>query len=405
LNKLIELYYLLQDGTWEALSTEELGKEVQLEPDPVIHRARLALDWKGDLEAALQGLELQLRGVKRILRAVRYDLVEVVQSERGDLLEWVPALTYDLCQLSALIQMRLQRWNEARENLNRAIICKPESKNPSFHLVELYRETGHFLQAFELLDRTFGNVDLPDRFIQLYRLASDILTRGDREAARTCYQRLSTLEHAGFFSELAKLQLQSLDSGHSSPPSSDELASTYNLAGDHFLAKRYEAAMQGYLQVLRLAPTLAQAWYFLAQCQFMLVVYPPTVIQVEQEAAMRLWDGHGSPEQYEELELAAKTFAVTVRLETRFPRAYADLARCYVLLKHPERARMAAELGLDNEPNSAYAHAIFAQACLLNHDIQGAEEAVQRALELDPKESTALDILPKLAQARKSRNR
>jgi TolB-like protein/class 3 adenylate cyclase/Tfp pilus assembly protein PilF len=176
-------------------------------------------------------------------------------------------------------------------------------------------------------------------------------------------------------------------------------AQLVNITDDsHLWSERYDREMEDVFVVQdEIARAIVEALKIKLAQQRPLIT-PPTE-HIEAYTLYLQGRFHWNKRSKEGFERAIQYFEQALQIDPTYARAYAGLADCYTLLASyghldPQegfpKAREAARKALDLDEMLAEAHASLA-AIKLNHeqDIQGAQEEIERAIELNPNYATA----------------
>ncbi len=389
----IQLFSVL-DG-WDP---EHVPEGIRLSPDAAIASARETLSGKGDPRDALRLITDEIRRVCPVLRLVEFDEIDKVKSTPG----WDPAktrrLACELHQLAARLSMCLRDFDAARNHLVSAAACNSRDPDPIFRLVEVYFETGSYIDAFALLEQTFDRMTTgsPDAALQLYRLARDVFSVGATADAKSCLKKIIERQDAGNLGTIAHRCLAKIDLGQFRDLSNEELERMYLAAGQLVTAGRRAEALQNFLELISQNPQHATSWFFIGLIYF---VGPTTDTEIA-EGVLSIRDRQLSAERWQELQFAVQALEITTRLEPSFAEAHNLLNGCYLLLGMPGPAVQSGQTAARLDPKNPQVLANLSQAFLLAGQPLEAFDAAQSALEIEPKNSAAtltLAILSSLA--------
>jgi tetratricopeptide (TPR) repeat protein len=391
---LIDLFSVL-DG----LDKDRFPKQVAISPDPAIRTATLALRGLADPQAALAGLEEQIKLARIMMRSVRFDVVEHVDSKRGWSPQKIFSLGADLHRLSALLCVRLQRLDSARAHLLRAIACRPDDPNLAFHLVDVYCQERRYADGFTLLDRTFDAFapGRPDQLLGLYRFTLDAHTAGALEDARQLYESILRKLDVGVFAQLATRQLHHIEAGADTSPAIDVLNAYYGHGVDRLQAGDFEKALSSFCDILAWRPDHEASWFAIGH------IFTLGVARNAQS---------GRPEDAIRIEIGADiddarrrellNAVQALRIASSFDRdpnvateSHRLLSACYLELAEPMQAVQAATVLTERDPDRATSWAT-STAHLANLEFREAAEAASKALSLDPGDPEAKKALAML---------
>jgi tetratricopeptide (TPR) repeat protein len=392
---LTDLFSLL-DGT----DKDDFPEQVAINPDPAIRTASLALRGLSDPQAALTGLEEQIKLARMLMRSVRFDLVEHVVSERGWSQQKIFSLGADLHRLSALLCVRLQRLDSARAHLLRAIACRPDDPNLAFHLVDVYCQERRYADGFTLLDRTFDAFapGLPDQLLGLYKLTLDAQTAGALEDVRQFYEAILGKPDAGVFAELAARQLRYIKAGANSSPPIEVLSNYYGYGVDKLQAGDFEGALSSFCDFLAWKPDHEASWFLIGDVFRSGLSRNAQSKESEDVIRLRIRPDIDDARRGELLNAVqalriASSFDGDPNVTTE---SYRLLSACYLELAEPMQAVQAAAILTDRDPDHATSWVTLSAARFANLEFSEAASAASKALSLDlrdPEAKTMLAVL------------
>jgi tetratricopeptide (TPR) repeat protein len=392
---LIDLFSLL-DG----LDKDRFPEQIAINPDPAIRTAMLALRGLADSQAALAGLEEQIRLARMLMRSVRFDVVERVVSDR----DWSPQKSFtlgaDLHRLSALLCVRLQRFDPARAHFLRAIACRPDDPNLVFHLVDVYCQERRYADGFTLLDRTFDAFapGRPDQLLGLYRLTLDAHTAGALADARHLYESIFRKPDVGVFAELVTRQLHHIEAGVNTSPAIDLLNAHYVHGTDKWRAGDFEGALSSFCDILAWRPDHEASWFVVGDI-FRSGLNRKAQSRKSEDAIRITIRTEIDDARRGELLNAVQALRIASSFD-RDPNVATEshrlLSVCYLELAEPLQAVQAAMVLTERDPDQASSWAILSMARLANLEFREAADAASKALSLDAGDAGAKRVLATL---------
>jgi tetratricopeptide (TPR) repeat protein len=380
---LIDLFSVL-DG----LDKDRFPEQVTISPDPAIRTATLALRGLADSQAALTGLDQQIKLARMLMRSVRFDLVEDVISDSGRSPQKIFSLGADLHRLSALLCVRLERLDSARAHLQRAIACRPDDPNLAFHLVDVYCQERRYADGFTLLDRTFDIFapGRPDQLLGLYRLTLDAHTAGALADARQLYESILRKRDVGVFAELATRQLSHIEAGARTLPAIDVLSAHYAHGIDKLQAGNFEGAFSSFCDHLAWRPNHEASWFAVGDILTLGLSRKGQSGTSDDTIWVKINADIGDARR-SELQNAVQALRIASSFD-QDPNVATEshrlLSACYLELAEPMQAIQAATVLTERDPDHATSWATLAIARIYNLEFGEAADAVSKALSIDP---------------------
>lgn len=385
MSKLMELFVVL-----DKCDLSHFPSGIQLNPDPAIQAARLALNGKEDSRAALRQVQEQIATYRSAKRAVDFDLVDLTQTLNLWPPEKLRQLGVDLHQYAARLNMLLTRWEEARSHLLQAVAINPQDPDPRSNFAELYERTGAFVDAFNMLEDTFNLfVQEENGSYQLYSLCLSIQLSGALEDARRSYTRLIARNPSDLFAGLAKLQLIHLDSGSSAQLSDSELHSLYRRAAYLLTNGNPVGAAIAFSQFLSWVPNHPLAWYGLGSANKKQVLLTPMQEILTPDLL--------SEADYSFLIQAEQAFRFAIMLNPDLAIAHDGRANCLLLLNRYAEAQEAIFTALKAESGNPVILYDAARILWANGKVQDALGALQASLKIEPNQREANEFMNWLA--------
>jgi len=378
---------------FNALEGDDLPDDIRTDPDQAIQQARLALNGKYDLETALSQIDDQVQKLRKALRAVRFNMVKQINSERGIYPDKINRLGTELHQLAALMCMKQNRLQDARYHLMRALACDPGNKDTQFYFVQLYEQSSEFMEAFDQLDRTFGKDDSFDKYYRLFQLTWNI-HRKDPASAIPLYEKLSGMASAGFLGELAKSEIMLIKDKVERPP-------------DPVLKQRLQKGLElidtGDLGAALGQFTIILCWYPFNFFVWSIVgdLFFGSVTALASETALiTVYDGLVLEEDHRAALLnAIQAGEMALTGDPGMARAYLLLIKTYILLTDYDNALRLAEIASRQVPDDLQLWGLYALTSSFVGQFEKAKTLADRVIEQDPAEFYALRTVERLERA------
>jgi tetratricopeptide (TPR) repeat protein len=387
---LLELFTIL-DGFEQGLP-----EQFAINPDPALNLARRALQGQAPAQDALEAIESQIRLVRPLMRAQRFDVIAAVHSESGWSEYKIFQMAGDLHRHAALLSLSIERIDAARQHLLCAITCQPEDPNLAFFLVDAYAQEGRFVDACDLLERTYDTFapGRPEKILGLYRLAVDALKAGKVTDARQLYEVIAKEPDAGVFVELCRRQLSTIEDTESRAPEIQLLNQWYGEAmASHQAGKPADATARLY-DVLAWEPTHETCWFFVGY------IKAAEGVHADADGVVRV-PVSIDEKRREQLIQAIQALTMAVQFNERPQVVYESrrlLTSCYLELGEPSDAVESAITMTRMDPEDATAWANLSMAHLANVAFTDAGDAALQALKLDEHNPVALHTLVTLQQ-------
>ena len=242
-------------------NTSEFPDRIETDPDKAIHFAKLAISGKYDLSESLNLLEEEIKKFRQIVRGLIFDVIKRFDNETQVPPGKLNRLGTELHQLAAMISMRLNKIGEARNHLMQALACDPHNQDTEFYFVEIYEESGAYLEAFEQLEKTFGNTEAIDKFLRLFELCWGIQKKAS-DLSCELYEKIGCNPNAGLFAILANTEIFIIK--NNVPALSPEMVSSLLNEGIKMGKEgRHNEAINTFFNVLGFYPFHPGAWYFM----------------------------------------------------------------------------------------------------------------------------------------------
>ena len=368
--------------------TNEVPGSINLSPDDAIYSAKLALNDKHDLAEALKHLEEQIRKFRQTVLGLSFNVIESIKSEKFFHADKLSRLGTELHQLAAMICMRLNRLQDAREHLMSALACDTHNQDTQFHFVEVYERSGAYLEAFDQLDKTFGDVMIIDRFYRLFELCWNV-HRIDPEQAYPIYYKLSNLKEANLLGEIAYSQL-SIIKNKVKGLSEDDAQKALKEGVEKRNTGKAKEALTCFFEVLCFYPFHPGAWYFIGDLYLSFLVPSPEY----RDNLHLLVDENTEMGESQQVILRDAVQALQMSIISKpMAHTYLLLINCYSLLKDYKNAIKYALMGRKQEPENLQLMGLHALTLFLNGFIDEAAKLAMQIIHLNSSEPSALKAL------------
>ena len=362
---------------------------VQMNPDPALQFARMALAGKKDRAEALKLLEKQINLLQPLLLLRDLDAIDETLSQNLRSKEVMHKLASELHMLAGLLSIQQAEWDLARSHLLAAVAAQPDNVNSRFHFVQFYQEIGKNIDALDLLETIFNlNPEFEGANYQLFHLSVDIERSGALADARRGYSRIIERDPEGIIGYLAA---QKMRSHATPPPSQKDLTVLYRKADDSIGQGDPGKATKSYLKFISWEPSYPYAWYGMGTAWMMLASQSQSMIG--QEGSFSFIPGRMTDEDYRSILWAQQSLELAVSLGPKLADAYNNLARCDLILGSLEQAAKASYQAVQLAPNRpdilAHSSRVFIQA----GDWDTAFQLASAAHKIDPEQPEALSIL------------
>jgi tetratricopeptide (TPR) repeat protein len=379
---------------------------MSISPDAAIDKSRLALAGKANASEAITLLLSEIERVRPVLRAARFQTIELEPATATPPEVKLARLANDLHRRVAKLNMQQALLDKARDHLVKAVACLPESRDARFEFVEIYVELGAFRDSFDLLERIYSDVpQLPDRMIQLYNLTRDIHARGALIDAHRCYKRIVALDQDGLFAELAYCQIRLIENNVIAAPKAADLRAIAQDALAQVQAGR-PADASNLTEGLSWQPDSVEAWLALGYLYQGASVKSGRfrLVRANNAIGCRLVSDDLDGIRLAGLRKAVQAYRVATTYVPNMAAAYQELSTCYLMLDLPAAAADSIKVALDCAPNNKQflsgLLAILSAVSLAVGDLAGSEVAANTALRDDPDGVMARSMLGLCASIR-----